>query len=777
MGERSFSARAAHGMAVPAGFLWAALRWLWRHVPLLLDHAKPVRVQLLALAIAVFVAVGVDQASELFLIAIWVDPSGWRFLALTASSAFAGLAVWYAARNAYRLSYPRWPALQAPRAAGLRAWVPRILGALVPLLVLLGYLLAVAKVQHVSCEVTGDCARRDMRAALLLLESIALTVFFVVRRPVMRALQKSSTLARQPAHELRHARVRDLGRTPLRLSLLALLCNVLALVLIAWWPEMLDGAGPLAILLISAGFLCFSGGFLCMLADRRGWPLLTTLLLLAAVLHALNLNNNHQVRQYPGMSTHRRPEAPPPDLRPSFADYADAWLSDRCAGRSPCPVVLVSAEGGGIRAAAWTALVLSRLTALVDAEHPDGGGEPLLGRYLFAGSGVSGGSLGLAAYTTMLRHARSAAELEANSQRLLSHDFLAPTLANMFFVDFTQRWLPGAWFDDRARALTRAWERAAAEQGVDDFAESFSAMYLDDRGQASTRVPALFLNSTTVAEGRRFIQHPFRPMASPQSQPWTAAFDGSVWLDPRVPLSEVVLNSARFTYVSPAGSLQSMAKDAPLPSRVQLVDGGYFENSGTTTLLEVMRELRKLAASRDIPLRFIVLHISNDPDMSDFIDRHDRDDFLPWFSAACPATEPVARDNISGEATAPLLALLDTRSARGDYARVQLKNALHVHADDPAAGDVLWHFRLCHGHYPIPLGWTISAPVFGEMDRQLQQNYPLQAMARALSEQLSVSPASTLNHLREPTPAAHALGDQLGAGQHRYGQQRAGDAP
>ncbi|HEX7817567.1 hypothetical protein [Dyella sp.] len=711
--------------------MWLAVaRWLGVRLPLLIDHLRPVRIPLLVLLIAVFVVVGVDQAAELFLIAVWIDPSGGRFLALLGSSALSGLAIWYATRNAYRLRYPRWPALQDERGLGLRKWIPRVLGALVPTLVLLGYLLASFQVPHGSCHATGDCGQRDVRVSLLLVESVAMVLFFIYRRPMLRAMRKADG-PHQAWHEHRVDRMGDLGVTPLRLSLLAIACNVLALFLIALWPEFLDGAGPLAILLLSSAFLCFSGGFFCMIADRHGWPLLSSLLLVSVILHALHLNDNHRVRQYPHMTTHEDPSPPPPDLRPRFDEYADAWLADRCAHRNPCPVVLVSSEGGGIRGAAWTAMVLGRLTALLDARHPVQGTEPLLGRYVFAGSGVSGGSLGLATYVTMMRHALAPADLEGGSEQLLSHDFLAPTLANMFFVDFTQRWLPGAWFNDRARALTRAWERDARTMGIDDFAESFSAMYVDAHGRPNIATPALFLNSTTVAEGRRFIQHPFRSLASLDAQPWTAAFDGSQWLDPRVPLSEVVLNSARFTYVSPAGTLQAMARDAPLPARLQLVDGGYYENSGTTTLLEVMNQLRVAAQRRNTTLRIIVLHISNDPDMTDFIDQHDRSIVTPWFSAACPATQPVRRDTESGEAIAPLLALLNTRSARGDYARTQLKNALH-----PESGDMLWHFRLCRGNYPIPLGWTISPPVFTEMSRQLEQNYPLQPMVDVLDREL-----------------------------------------
>ena len=44
------------------------------------------------------------------------------------------------------------------------------------------------------------------------------------------------------------------------------------------------------------------------------------------------------------------------------------------------------------------------------------------------------------------------------------------------------------------------------------FAQPFAALY----GPTAPSLPALFLNSTTVAEGKRFIEHPFKPLATPQ---------------------------------------------------------------------------------------------------------------------------------------------------------------------------------------------------------------------------------------------------------------------
>ena len=254
-------------------------------VALLLDHLKPLRVSLCILGFAAIVATSVDQVAELFLIAVWIDPSKGRYLALLATSAVTGLAVWYGARNAFRLTYPRWPALQDARGTGLRNWLPRIMGASIPLLVLLGYVLALVRVPHGPCGITQDCAGRMWRAAGLLLVSLALAVFFMTRRRLLNALPRSATVCAEPSQEQRIERVGMLGRAARIVYTLSIAANIAATVLIAWWPELLDGIGPLAILLIAGAFLALNGGWLCMLADRRGFPLLTGLLALSMLLH------------------------------------------------------------------------------------------------------------------------------------------------------------------------------------------------------------------------------------------------------------------------------------------------------------------------------------------------------------------------------------------------------------------------------------------------------------------------------------------------------------
>ncbi|RDS81505.1 hypothetical protein [Dyella psychrodurans] len=717
--------------------LWAGVLKGVEWLAIVLDHAKPIRVSLLVLAFATVVISNVDQATELFLIAMWADPSGTRYVSLLATAAMTGMAVWYTAYNAYRLTYPRWPALQDPRAAPLRRWIPKVLGAAVPMLLLLGYALALRDTPQATCSTIEQCHRRDLRAAGLLIEAVVMIVLFIGHQWVVKARLVAAGYPRTAAVEPRAQSITVLGTVPLSIFIAVLILNVLITGLVVVQPRQFDGMGSLAVLLITSSFFCMSGGFLCMLADRRGLPLISLLMLTAAALHALHLNDNHRVRQYPSMSTHQRPAASSPDHRPDFDAYARAWLDSRCVPQRACPVIVVSTEGGGLRSAAWTAMVLSQFTAMIDQSSPPNGSEPLFERYLFAGSGVSGGSLGLATYVTSLQvEPRTGLSAQVRSKNILNHDFLAPVMANAWFVDFTQRWLPGALFDDRGRALTRAWEQAAQAEAITSWSQPFASLYEHPDGSVNIDVPALFFNSTTVGQGWRFVQDPFRPFTS---SPWTTAYDGSRWLDPRAPLSETILNSARFTYLSPAGTLQtatsSNAPSPPLPT-LQLVDGGYFENSGTTTLREIMQRLRTIAAQQNQPLRFIVLHISNDPSLHDFVDEHDPNRPLPLYSAACPRVPRPTERASYGDVTAPAVALLDTREARGEFARAELLSSLHIDAGTTDAGDVLWHMRLCPGNYPLPLGWTISPPVFDEMRRQLEKNYPLPAMATWLDQQL-----------------------------------------
>jgi hypothetical protein len=238
----------------------------------------------------------------------------------------------------------------------------------------------------------------------------------------------------------------------------------------------------------------------------------------------------------------------------------------------------------------------------------------------------------------------------------MGEDFLAPVLAKFVTADFTQWFIPIAipsW--DRARALEKSWEDSyRSTAGVGTLSESFSAL-MDVR--RAGQVPLLLLNSTHVETGRRYIMTPLIDRDLFLDATYVqAALKGS-----ELRVSTAAHNSARFTYVSPAGRIERHDGNA----YGALVDGGYFENSGLTTLHELFDGLQALIASdtsRRPPVHIVVLYLCNDP--------------LPCKGDLRESPELESERNSAGEWFAPVRALLAARNARGGLARKEIGRAV-----------------------------------------------------------------------------------------------------
>ena len=201
-------------------------------------------------------------------------------------------------------------------------------------------------------------------------------------------------------------------------------------------------------------------------------------------------------------------------------------------------------------------------------------------QHLFAVSAVSGGSVGAAAYAALITRQMDAPDklpkLRPTAKRMLAYDALAPTLSAMTQQDFVQRFIAYPFLPDRARALEGGWQRAwRQENGGDDrLAKGFLAL-LQGR---EDRMPSFFLNGTTVETGQRMIGSNCR-IAAPELSDALDDFDAA-GLD--LPVTTTALNSARFTYVSPAGTFHrnpggypaSPYKCEPGKRCEHVVDGG-----------------------------------------------------------------------------------------------------------------------------------------------------------------------------------------------------------
>jgi hypothetical protein len=323
------------------------------------------------------------------------------------------------------------------------------------------------------------------------------------------------------------------------------------------------------------------------------------------------------------------------------------------------PVVLVAAEGGGLRAAYWAAVVMARLQDR----------QPRFARHVFAISGVSGGSLGAAVFASLVADQKpdeavncpnvervdaTAGPFQQCADGALSNNFLAPVLAKLLAPDFFQWFVPVAVRPfDRATALEDAWAegylRATQSRRL---YEPFQAVWPGPRGS----VPALLLNTSHVETGRRVLHSHLRFSRDdiPDAHDFAQVMEDDPEREVDVPLMTAAHDSARFAYVSPAGLLR--ATDAR--PRGHVVDGGYFENSGAQTLFDVVRSLRP--AYPDV--RFVVLYLCNSPGRCYGQGR-----------AAVGAIETPRRASSLGELFAPVRALLGAREARGSLALEHLR--------------------------------------------------------------------------------------------------------
>jgi hypothetical protein len=166
-----------------------------------------------------------------------------------------------------------------------------------------------------------------------------------------------------------------------------------------------------------------------------------------------------------------------------------------------------------------------------------------------------------------------------------------------------------------------------------------------------------------------------------------------------VPAATAAILSARFPGVTAAGRL-------PCSGQVQrLVDGGYFENSGLTTVLELRDELRKRHPDPDVS--FVIVRIENSRATPD------------WSLAQ--GKDPPPPDSWLPELMSPLRAIAGTRQARGDLARLALErdvpHTTECPLKEPCDYRLLFELRPCRK--PIPLGWSLSEGARDEIRRQL----------------------------------------------------------
>ena len=583
------------------------------------------------------------------------------------------------------------------------AWTPRILGLLTPGLAALAFLRAAGMAERAWVMVFLGVICLGLAGAFL--------VFTLRRRRRLekrgevRATADAAPGPQMPARADATRSVKGLPSSVRRVIAVSLAASLALFAAFTIWPLVVPARlGAITVLIVAAANTVFFGS-VAILAGRRFHLPVVTVGLVAAAAFSL-WNDNHDIRLVPGTEAKVKG-------RPLLADAFRDWFEPLQKGCTDCsngvPVYLVAAEGGGIRAAYWTAGVLAH------AQDRD----RTFARHLFAISGVSGGSLGAGVFASLVKDSMggplecsgrgpASSPIENCTREILAGRFLTPTLAKMVTGDVLQQFWPiPVRFFDRGQALEDSWD-ASYEEATHQ--RTLARGYLEAWPSASAGLPALLLNSSYVEGGQRVIATPFQwsgmgrdPSAAQpirKDAEFPDAYDMLGVLGTDLPLHTAMHNSARFTYVSPAGRLRPYGQD-----RGRVVDGGYFENSGAVTLLNLLRALSALPLSAPSP-RFIVIYVCNSPE---------RCHLPPTEPAGDAAWRPAeGLDDVAS----PLRALLSAREARGSLALAELRR-------EPLVGRFV-EFGICKDRleHPeraesLPLGWQLSDGVRKELDQQV----------------------------------------------------------
>lgn len=497
----------------------------------------------------------------------------------------------------------------------------------------------------------------------------------------------------------------------------------LAMLVVACLPGIAVVGVPATVMLVTGLIALFLGSLVVLCQDLRppealaalGFRTTPVVILLVAMLVAANLSpastRIHGLRMLPG-------EVP---ARPTLDRAFNAWLTatDGC-GRTASggvrwrPLVLYAAEGGGIRAAYWTARGIDVI----------GGDSPRCAAAFLSG-GASGGAVGLT--VSQVSESGRAAEAVTTLSR---SDGLAKASMGMFLRDVLRAGTglpltldPDEGWQDRAALIEGAWERDVP---------ALQSAYLG--GRAPGQPGNLVLNTTAVSSGCRvFLSQVVlsadgtglggcdgEPSPGGRSVDFFA-LNLSQQCVRSLRASTAALTASRFPYVTPAAAIGCEGRDVE-----QLVDGGYVENSGLGTLVDLWPELSALVRAHNdgvtagsgqdyvVPM---VVYLTNSPGA----------DLAP---PGRPVTEellvpPVAYLRASGAQSSPSALLQRARELTGGSVMGQAPPGL-------PARRVFVVYPATRPAISAPLGWTLSGMSRTSMDEALAQQVDARCGDRGL---------------------------------------------
>jgi Patatin-like phospholipase len=363
------------------------------------------------------------------------------------------------------------------------------------------------------------------------------------------------------------------------------LVSIGLLVLIALIPVKWNIFGYIgAPALIVTAFACYSGLYCGLLFLDKGflrtWKISIRFLVLVLFICSSIFNNDHPVRMDESLPNAKRDNSCTA-FHNWFAEYKQkVHTSNPGVAIDKYPVIFVCAEGGAFRTGAYTSLYLTKLEDTLSKTN-----KADFRNSVFAMSGVSGGAVGLGFYNAVAYRDPTIdkAKNVEKAKGFFGFDALSPIVAKMFYGDFLNLFIPvNIQLFDRATALEETWEMAY-EKHAKSKQNIFEGDYVSDKTDPSD--PMLVINTTEIETGLQCWVSTMEPN-SLLFKDQRDLLDNKV---NRIKYSTAVNFSTRFPLFSPAAKIGGKDGDAKL----HYLDGGYVENTGSGSMLELLKQLEQ----------------------------------------------------------------------------------------------------------------------------------------------------------------------------------------
>ena len=275
------------------------------------------------------------------------------------------------------------------------------------------------------------------------------------------------------------------------------------------------------------------------------------------------------------------------------------------------PIIVVSANGGGIQSAAWTAKVFTGLTESIPPENRQRFLECI--RLI---SGVSGGSVGTMFFVNEINGPNAAQSMSLKFKDIVQEaeeSGLEEVVWGLTYPDLGHAFAPWARHDlllDRGHALEERWAKTAHEHHSPDLRASLLEW---NQGVMQGWRPATIFNATLVESGERLqiSTSPVRDIPgrkdgvgrdsgdSPDNRDKKVSLGRQEFFDlfkGDIRIATAARLSASYPYVSPAARPTRESRSALAPgtdrryAEMHVVDGGFFDNSGLCALTEWLNE-------------------------------------------------------------------------------------------------------------------------------------------------------------------------------------------